>query len=235
MSNKTLISLILVVIVIALIIIGWGASQPSEALPPETLTADSTSSPQAATTTDLTASNSIISQNNNKMSPIITLDTSLGEIQFETYANDAPNTVANFVKLAQAGYYDSLNFHRVIGGFMIQGGDPNCSPELSKTPATGPCGTGGPGYEFADELNPNTASYKAGYQKGVVAMANAGPNTNGSQFFIMLANNPLPNAYTIFGKVIKGQEVVDKIGEVETNSNDRPTTPVIIKKVTVSQ
>ncbi|MFA5000879.1 MAG: peptidylprolyl isomerase [Candidatus Paceibacterota bacterium] len=217
MSNKTLISLILVVIVIALIIIGWGASR---------------SNPPITQPNSLPATSS--GQANKIMSPIITLDTSLGEIQFETYTNDAPNTVANFVKLAQAGYYDGLNFHRVIKDFMIQGGDPNCSPELSKTPATGPCGTGGPGYEFADELNPDTASYKAGYQKGVVAMANAGPNTNGSQFFIMLADNPLPNAYTIFGKVIKGQEVVDKIGEVKTDDNDRPTTPVIIKKVTIS-
>jgi len=209
MSNKNLLSLILAVIVIALIIIGWGASRP--------------------------ASNSLISQNNNKMSPIITLDTSLGEIQFETYANDAPNTVANFVKLAQAGYYDGLNFHRVINGFMIQGGDPNCSPESSKATTTGPCGTGGPGYQFADELNPATPSYQAGYKKGVIAMANAGPNTNGSQFFIMLEDNSLPNDYTIFGKVVKGQEAVAKIGEVKTDENDRPTTPIIIKKVTVSQ
>ncbi|MFA7395049.1 MAG: peptidylprolyl isomerase, partial [Candidatus Paceibacterota bacterium] len=134
-------------------------------------------------------------------SSIIKLETNLGEIQFETYPADAPETVANFIKLANEGYYDGLIFHRVIDGFMIQGGDPNCSPELSKRPATGPCGTGGPGYQFKDELNPETTSYQAGYQKGVVAMANAGPNTNGSQFFIMLADTPLPHDYTIFGKV----------------------------------
>ncbi len=170
----------------------------------------------------------INNSNNNKMTNIVTLETSLGEIQFETYNNDAPNTVANFVKLAKEKFYDGLIFHRVIKGFMIQGGDPNCVKG-------GACGAGGPGYQFADELNPATASYKAGYQKGVVAMANAGPNTNGSQFFIMLENNPLPNNYTIFGKVIKGQDVVDAIGNVKTGSGDKPVENVIIKSATVSE
>jgi cyclophilin family peptidyl-prolyl cis-trans isomerase len=104
---------------------------------------------------------------------------------------------------------------------MIQGGDPNGN------------GTGGPGYKFADELNPETESYKAGYKKGVVAMANAGPDTNGSQFFIMLENYPLPNNYSIFGKVIEGQDVVDAIGETQTGANDKPVSPVIMEKVTV--
>lgn len=177
----------------------------------------------------------INNQNNDKqMSPIITLETTLGEIQFETYSTDAPKTVANFVKLAKAGYYDGLIFHRVISGFMIQGGDPNCSPELSKQPATGPCGTGGPGYQFEDELDPATPSYQAGYKKGIVAMANAGPNTNGSQFFIMLEDYPLPNDYTIFGKVIKGQEIVDKIGAVEVGGNDKPLESIRIIKASVA-
>jgi cyclophilin family peptidyl-prolyl cis-trans isomerase len=157
----------------------------------------------------------------NKTTNMITLETNHGTIVFETYNQDAPNTVANFVKLAQSGYYDELTFHRVIPGFMIQGGDPNGN------------GTGGPGYQFADELNPTTDSYKAGYKKGVVAMANAGPNTNGSQFFIMTADYPLPNDYTIFGKVVSGQEVVDKIANVPKDRNDRPVEPVIMKKVSV--
>jgi cyclophilin family peptidyl-prolyl cis-trans isomerase len=97
------------------------------------------------------------------------------------------------------------------------------------------CGTGGPGYQFEDELNSTTASYKTGYKKGVVAMANSGPNTNGSQFFIMLADYPLPNNYTIFGKVVKGQDVVDKIGATKTNTGDRPTTAVVMEKVTVQE
>jgi cyclophilin family peptidyl-prolyl cis-trans isomerase len=95
-------------------------------------------------------------------------------------------------------------------------------------------GTGGPGYQFEDELNPNTASYKAGYKKGVVAMANAGPNTNGSQFFIMHQDYPLPNNYTIFGHVVSGQEVVDKIANVQVGQNDKPVSPVIMKSVTVN-
>ncbi len=110
-----------------------------------------------------------------------------------------------------------------IKGFMIQGGDPNGN------------GAGGPGYQFEDELNPNTESYKAGYKKGVVAMANAGPNTNGSQFFIILEDYPLPNNYTIFGKVIKGQETVDAIGGIQTGANDKPLKPVIMEKVTVAK
>ena len=154
---------------------------------------------------------------------MITLETNFGEIQFETYDTDAPKTVNNFVTLAQKGFYDNLTFHRVIKGFMIQGGDPSGN------------GTGGPGYKFEDELNPATESYKAGYKKGVVAMANAGPNTNGSQFFIMLEDYPLPNNYTIFGKVVKGQEVVDKIGSVKTGANDRPVESVLMTKVTADE
>ena len=176
-----------------------------------------------------------LSNNTTTMSPIITLETNLGQIKFTTYPDDAPKTVENFTKLASEGYYNGLTFHRVIDGFMIQGGDPNCSPELSKQPTTGPCGTGGPGYQFEDELNPATPSYQAGYQKGVVAMANAGPNTNGSQFFIMLQDTPLPHDYTIFGKVIAGQEVVDAIGKVAVDANDRPLEAIRINAVAVSE
>ncbi len=157
----------------------------------------------------------------NKTSNMITIETNHGKIVFETYNTDAPNTVTNFVTLANKGFYDNLIFHRVIKGFMIQGGDPQGN------------GTGGPGYKFNDELNPNTASYKAGYKKGVVAMANAGPNTNGSQFFIMTADYPLPNNYTIFGKVVEGQDVVDKIANLPTGANDKPVSPVVMQKVTV--
>lgn len=232
MENKTLFSIILVAIVIALVIVGWGTLRSNE-VPAELLDiTNSTSSPQTiGTSTQATSSEQINQTNNNKMSPIITLETSLGTIQFETYPADAPNTVANFIKLADQGYYNGLNFHRVIAGFMIQGGDPNCTAERSK----GPCGTGGPGYQFADELNPNTPSYKAGYQRGVVAMANAGPNTNGSQFFIMHADYPLDHNYTIFGKVIKGQEIVDQIAQAKTAPGDKPLETILIKKVVVTK
>jgi cyclophilin family peptidyl-prolyl cis-trans isomerase len=139
----------------------------------------------------------------------------------ELYPKDAPKTVENFTSLIEKGFYNGLIFHRVINGFMIQGGDPTGT------------GMGGPGYKFDDELNPNSPSYKTGYQKGVLAMANAGPNTNGSQFFIMLKDTPLPHLYTIFGRVISGQEIVDAIGNVKTDSNDRPTEQVVMEKVTL--
>ena len=151
----------------------------------------------------------------------ITIKTNFGEIKFQTYDKDAPRASANFVSLAQKGFYNNLIFHRVIKGFMIQGGDPSG------------IGAGGPGYTFEDELDPRTESYQKGYKKGVVAMANAGPNTNGSQFFIMLEDYPLPHSYTIFGRVIESQEVVDKIGNVLTGPGDRPIEPVIMKGVIV--
>jgi peptidyl-prolyl cis-trans isomerase B (cyclophilin B) len=124
----------------------------------------------------------------------IRLTTEKGDIVFELYNETAPLTVSNFVYLSNEGYFNGLKFHRREEGFVIQGGDPSGN------------GTGGPGYKFADELND-----KYTYERGTVAMANAGPNTNGSQFFIMLGNVPLPKAYTIFGKVTSGMEVVDKI------------------------
>lgn len=150
---------------------------------------------------------------------LVTIDTNMGRIVFETFDQDAPKASQNFMKLAKQGFYNNVTFHRVIKGFMIQGGDPTGT------------GRGGPGYSFEDELNPSTDSYKTGYKKGVVAMANAGPNTNGSQFFIMLADYPLPHNYTIFGRVVSGQEVVDKIGQVATDSNDKPVDPVIMTNV----
>ncbi len=132
-----------------------------------------------------------------------TIKTEKGEIQLELYPQDAPKTVTNFATLAKNGFYDGLTFHRVEPGFVIQGGDPDGN------------GTGGVsiyGSEFEDELNEDTPSYKNGYKEGVLAMANRGPNTNSSQFFIMLADNDsLPKNYTIFGKVTTGMDVVKNI------------------------
>jgi cyclophilin family peptidyl-prolyl cis-trans isomerase len=152
-----------------------------------------------------------------------------GSITVELYDKDAPLAVQNFLRLTDSGYYDCLTFHRVAMGFVIQGGDPKGD------------GTGGQsafGKPFADELNPNTPSYKSGYLKGVLAMANSGPNTNGSQFFIMLANNDLPHNYTIFGKVIAGQDVVDSIGQVPIRpimgpTDGAPKTPVVMESVKI--
>ncbi len=128
----------------------------------------------------------------------VVIETAKGTIEFELFGDEAPKAVSNFIYLAKDGFYDTLTFHRVEPGFVIQGGDPSGN------------GTGGPGYQFEDE------PVKRQYSKGIVAMANAGPNTNGSQFFIMLADNSLPPNYTIFGKVISGQDVVDsiKVGDV---------------------
>ncbi|TSC89615.1 MAG: peptidylprolyl isomerase [Parcubacteria group bacterium Gr01-1014_3] len=151
---------------------------------------------------------------------VAVVETNYGTFKFQFYGAEAPKTSENFKKLALNNFYDGLIFHRIIGGFMIQGGDPNGT------------GTGGPGYKFEDELN-SQALAKQGYKKGIVAMANSGPNTNGSQFFVMLADYPLPYNYTIFGKVIEGQEVVDKIGKVQTGSGDRPVQPVVMQKVTI--
>ena len=153
----------------------------------------------------------------------VTIETKFGAITFETFDADAPKTVSNFITLAEKGFYNGLTFHRVVAGFMIQGGDPKGD------------GTGGPGYSFEDELNPNTESYRAGYKKGVVAMANAGPNTNGSQFFIMLADTPLPHAYTIFGRIVSGQDAVDALGRVKTGPGDRPLESVVMTSVAVGR
>jgi cyclophilin family peptidyl-prolyl cis-trans isomerase len=160
---------------------------------------------------------------NNNMEYVITLKTNKGDIKFETYPSDAPRTVENFVKLAEKGFYDGVIFHRVIDGFMIQGGDPTGT------------GTGGPGYSFADEIDPESELYQEGYKKGVVAMANAGPNTQGSQFFIMVADYPLSPDYTIFGRVISGQEVADEIATVEKDRSDKPLEDVVIESVLLEE
>jgi len=149
----------------------------------------------------------------------ITLKTNRGEITFETFADIAPNTVNNFVELSEDGFYDGIIFHRVIDGFMIQGGCPEGT------------GRGGPGYTFEDEIDPNNELYQGGYDKGLVAMANRGPNTNGSQFFIMVEDYPLPPQYTIFGRVIAGQDVVDEIAKTETDQSDKPVEDVTIEEV----
>ena len=150
--------------------------------------------------------------------------TNKGEIEVEFFPDDAPQTVNNFVVLARDGYYDGTPFHRIVKGFVIQGGDPTGT------------GTGGPGYRFADE------PIARDYEKGTLAMANAGPNTNGSQFFIVLENleGQLPKNYTIFGKVTSGQETVDAIAAVPTRRSpsgeaSQPAETVTLEKVTIQE
>jgi peptidyl-prolyl cis-trans isomerase A (cyclophilin A) len=160
-------------------------------------------------------------------------ETTEGNFTVRLFEKEAPKTVANFTGLAEGTidtitgkpgkskpYYDGLTFHRIIAGFMLQGGDPTGT------------GSGGPGYRFADEIDPKLKFDKA----GILAMANAGPNTNGSQFFVTLAPTPwLQGKHTIFGEVVDGMNIVEKIGKVKTAPGDRPVTPVIMKKVTIER
>ena len=148
------------------------------------------------------------------------INTTSGLMTVELFTDIAPNTVNNFVALSEDGYYNNIIFHRVIKDFMIQGGDPSGTGhgEMGKYP----------GYEFEDELNNPMP-----YEKGILAMANRGPNTNGSQFFIMHSDYPLPYQYTIFGKVTQGLDVIDQIAMVETDASDKPLNDVIINSVTI--
>ena len=150
------------------------------------------------------------------------IKTSMGDMSIEFFTEDAPLTVNNFINLSRDGYYDNVIFHRVISGFMIQGGDPSGTGhgEMGKFP----------GYKFEDELN-NQRSY----DKGILAMANAGPDTNGSQFFIMHVDYPLPYQYTIFGFVTEGLDVIDKIASVETGDGDKPINDVVIETIEVKE
>lgn len=154
-----------------------------------------------------------------------TLHTNQGDITIEFFDADAPNTVANFIKLAGAGFYNGTKFHRVIAGFMIQGGDPLSKDESQEAR----WGTGGPGYRFEDEIHANNKN-----AIGTIAMANSGPNTNGSQFFINVANNNfLDPKHTVFGRVTDGMDVVEKIQNTQTGANDRPLSPVVIESITL--
>ena len=152
--------------------------------------------------------------------PSATIETSKGRIVIELYSDEAPRAVENFVKLAKQEFYNGLIFHRVIPGFMIQGGDPNGD------------GTGGPGYEFEDEFSPRLRHDGA----GVVSMANRGPNTNGSQFFITLAATPwLDGRHTIFGRVVEGQDAVERIAAADRDERDRPREDVVMQRVTIQE
>ena len=152
--------------------------------------------------------------------PTVTIETNHGTMVAEMFSDLAPKTAGNFIELANKGYYDGIIFHRVISGFMIQGGDPTGT------------GTGGPGYEIPDEFGEGLSHTEA----GVFSMANSGPNTGGSQFFITLAATPWLNGkHAIFGKVISGLEVLTAIGEIQTGPGDRPAEDVVMEKVSVNE
>ena len=156
----------------------------------------------------------------------VTVQTNLGSMNMELYPDKAPISVEKFLTLVKTGFYDGILFHRIVPGFVIQVGDP-----LTKDPAAKDrWGTGGPGYKFADE------PVQGDYVRGALAMANSGPNTNGSQFFICLQDltGRLPKKYNYFGKVTTGLDVVDKIAALERDSRDCPKTPAIIEKITIA-
>ncbi len=165
-----------------------------------------------------------ITNNNDTKIMKAVLHTSMGDITIELDPR-TPNTVANFTKLANEGFYSGTKFHRVIPGFMSQGGDPLTKDDSKEMM----WGTGGPGYKFADEILPTNSNVA-----GTISMANAGPNTNGSQFFInAVDNHGLDTKHTVFGKVIDGMDVAEAINNVPTNEMDRPLTPVILTSVTI--
>jgi cyclophilin family peptidyl-prolyl cis-trans isomerase len=146
----------------------------------------------------------------------VRFDTTEGSFRAEIFEDQAPVTTKNFIDLVEKGFYDGISFHRIIEGFMIQGGCPEGS------------GRGGPGYQIDDEFNPELRHS----DEGILSMANAGPNTGGSQFFITLAATPwLDDRHAVFGKVVDGMEVIRKLGQVETGRNDRPVKDVVMEKV----
>jgi cyclophilin family peptidyl-prolyl cis-trans isomerase len=226
--KNSIIVIILVAVVGAILIWGKAINRKIAELPTPTV-ASVTAPLNTETPTDIISNMPIttpvqnIQEINKKVN--ITMETSMGTIGLELDGTVAPLTVGNFVTLAKSGFYDGTAFHRIISNFMIQGGDP-----LSKDPGKRSMqGTGDPGYKFKDEFN------ALKLVRGSLAMANSGPNTNGSQFFIVTAESTpwLDGKHTNFGKVILGMDVIDKISAVERDGNDNPLVPVVVKKVLV--
>ncbi len=169
----------------------------------------------------------------NEKNPVAKFTTNQGVFEIELFEDTMPITTANFIKLAESGFYNGIKFHRVIDGFMIQGGDP-----ITKTDEVMKYGTGGPGYAIADE---HVSGEFLTNIRGTISMANSGPSTGGSQFFINVADNtnldfdkqPLTSKHPVFGHIIKGMDIVDKISLVEVNPNDMPLEPVVIESVEI--
>lgn len=218
---KHIVAFVLIVVVLLLGAMLW----PKEkALAPKLVPADGSVS-QTSTTTETVLEVKKDEQIKNNMENITraTLQTNKGEIEIEFFGEQTPKTVENFVKLAGSGFYDGVKFHRVIPGFMIQGGDPLTKDDSLMTR----WGTGGPGYSFEDEITSENKN-----MAGTISMANSGPNTNGSQFFINTKdNNFLDGKHTVFGRVVKGADVVMAIEKTKTDERDRPVEAVVIKSV----
>jgi len=192
---------ILVILIMQLLVVAGCSSSPS--------------APSTPVAPDNTAKQTISKKNS-----VAKFETSKGDFKIELFEDKAPITTKNFIDLVNKKFYDGLIFHRIIDGFMIQGGDPSGN------------GTGGPGYKIADEFHPDLKHDAP----GILSMANAGPNTGGSQFFITLAPTPhLDKKHAVFGKVVAGLDVVKTIGKVKTGANDKPVEDVVIKKITIEQ
>lgn len=206
------------------------AHSPSATVPEEVVQADEVVTPLTPQEQQITNPEDI-----NNMNPTATVQTNYGTIELELFADTMPVTAGNFVSLANDGYFDGTKFHRVIDGFMIQGGDPLTKDDSQAAR----WGTGGPGYTIADE---HVAGELLSNTRGTISMANSGPNSGGSQFFINVADNtfldfdkdPLTSKHPVFGRVITGMDVVDTISTVETQPGDRPVEPVVVESVTIS-
>jgi len=215
LSNKTL---LIIVIALGIVLIGLIAAF---ALIPTPAAKESANNSNAVKNINSNMQNSDIK---NLANQTAVLKTNFGDIALELFSADAPKTVENFIKLSKSGFYSGTKFHRVIKGFMIQGGDPN-----SKDDDWSDDGMSGPGYKFEDEIN----SHKL--VRGTLAMANAGANTNGSQFFVITAESTpwLDGKHTAFGKVLSGLDIVDKIESVKVNENDHPMDDVIVNDIEI--
>ncbi len=225
-NYKTFMSVVIVAVVVIIAVIFAQANKKSETV---ITPAPDQSETQADAATD---SQNLLPTNTTGTDPVVPkpmeysqaiLHTNMGDITIALDKKNTPATAENFAKLAASGFYNGTKFHRVIAGFMIQGGDPN-SADDSKMDLWG---TGGPGYKFADEIKPTNSNVK-----GTIAMANSGPNTNGSQFFINVADNSFLNTkHTVFGHVTSGYDIVEKISKTATGGNDRPVAAVVVTSV----
>lgn len=223
---------VLILVAICAVLVGgiavWAGSAPSaevELVSEESL--ETTLTPEPLEDYDETMTN--------EGNPIAVLETTAGTIEIELYEDMMPITAGNFKKLVNEGFYDGIKFHRVIDGFMIQGGDP-----ITKTDDVMRYGTGGPGYSIPDE---HVAGEKLTNERGTISMANSGPNSGGSQFFINLVDNtnldfdkqPLTSKHPVFGAVVSGMDVIDAIGQTETNAANQPLEPVVIESAMIRE
>ncbi len=231
MSNIKHIAFVLLVSIALVALIGWWVDKNNG---PEETILENEKTLEGPMTADVLEERNI--EPTNTMNPVATFTTSMGEIKIELFADKMPITTGNFMKLAEEGFYNGTKFHRIIDGFMIQGGDP-----LTKGDDPSVYGTGGPGYTIQDEFVADPLLSNA---RGTISMANTGqPNSGGSQFFINTVDNlaldfdkePLTSRHPVFGRVVEGMDIVDTISQVETGARDLPVVPVVIESVTVTK